>query len=77
LLDLVKNSENGTISSENENSNLKLSDQLYTSGFKRELLGSLKKFTRLLNLIWAFRKIYLYLFYKAKIFLARAKFFLF
>ena len=57
LLDLVKNSENGTISNENENSNLKPPDQLYTSGFKRELLGSLQKFTRLLNLIWAFIKI--------------------
>ena len=40
LLDLVKNSENGTISNENENSNLKPPDQLYTSGFQRELLGS-------------------------------------
>jgi hypothetical protein len=29
LLNLVKNSENGTISSENVNPNLKLSDQLY------------------------------------------------
>jgi hypothetical protein len=40
LLDLVKNSENGTISSENENPILKLSDQLYIPGFKREVLGS-------------------------------------
>jgi hypothetical protein len=47
----------GVISSENENPILKLSDQLYISSFKREVLGSLKNFTRLLNLIWAFRKI--------------------
>jgi hypothetical protein len=40
LLDLVKNSEYGTISSENENSNLSPANQLYTSGYQRDLLGS-------------------------------------
>jgi hypothetical protein len=49
LLDLVKNSENGTIPSENENSSLKPPNQPYTSSFQRA--------TRILTKIYQITKL--------------------